>query len=71
MKFERWNKQKGEFLKNEKIDRFIEEINNVCVKHNLSISHEDNHGVFIIEEYSDHNITWLKAAVDGTTQTAK
>lgn len=38
---------------------FLEDIKQVCLKHNMSISHEDGHGSFIIEEYSDDNIDWL------------
>lgn len=36
---------------------FIDEIIKVMKKHNLSISHEDSHGGFIIDKY---NIRWLK-----------
>ena len=27
---------------------------------NLSLSHEDSHGAFIIEKYDEYNIKWLK-----------
>lgn len=34
---------------------------NVFVKkYNLSISHEDGHGAFIIEKYDEYNIKWLR-----------
>lgn len=39
--------------------KFLEDIDEVCKKHNLSISHEDGHGSFIIEEYDEWNIKWL------------
>lgn len=39
---------------------FIDEIIKVMKKHNLSISHEDSHGGFIIDKY---NIRWLKNAM--------
>ncbi|MEE1301719.1 MAG: hypothetical protein UHD64_02960 [Bacteroidales bacterium] len=39
--------------------RFLEDIDMVCKKHNLSISHEDYMGAFLIEEYSEENIHWL------------
>ena len=37
----------------EKMERFLEEIKMICKKYNLSISHEDGHGCFLIEEYND------------------
>ena len=48
--------------KQEKMDAFLDEIEAVCRKHNLSISHEDHHGSFIIEEFSEHCMEWLNAA---------
>ncbi|MGG2091283.1 hypothetical protein AB1283_00770 [Bacillus sp. S13(2024)] len=41
---------------------FFNDIEEVCKKHNMSISHEDYHGGFIIEEYNEKNIEWLKNA---------
>ena len=41
---------------------FFDEIEEVCVKHGLSISHEDGHGAFEIEKFSSDNIEWLKSA---------
>lgn len=46
----------------ESMRKFIEDIDLVCKKHNLSISHEDYHGAFIIEEYDKGNIKWLSHA---------
>lgn len=42
--------------------KFIEDIISVYKKHNLSISHEDEHGAFIIDEYNEDNIGWLLSA---------
>ena len=41
---------------------FIEEIVSISRKHGLCLVHEDGQGSFIIEEYSESNITWLRAA---------
>ena len=41
---------------------FIRDIEIICKKHNLSISHEDAFGAFIIEDYKESNLEWLKAA---------
>ena len=43
----------------ERMQNFLEDIKKVCEKHNLSISHEDGHGAFIVEDYDDRNIKWL------------
>ena len=44
------------------IDSFLNEIEQVCRKHGLSISHEDVHGAFVIQKLSEENISWLKEA---------
>ena len=61
----RWNRKEHKDVEVPRIDNFLEEILSVCKKHNLSISHEDWHGAFIIEEYSDKLSQWLNEA---TTQ---
>jgi hypothetical protein len=45
---------------------FLNEIIEVCKKHNLSISHEDRYGNFEIEKLSQINIRWLLNAKDLT-----
>ncbi|WP_143322932.1 hypothetical protein [Clostridium sp. HBUAS56010] len=58
-----WDNIKDEFVDIPKdMESFINEIELVCKKHNLSISHEDGHGSFIIERYDQKNIDWLKDA---------
>ena len=39
---------------------FLEEIEQVCRKHNLSISHEDGQGRFIIEKFNERLMEILK-----------
>ena len=63
---ERWNHKISEFMKNEKIDDFLSDIHDVCKKHNMSISHEDGHGGFIIENYEKFYFDWLCGASDNT-----
>ena len=46
-----------------KVILFLQDIEEICKKYHLSISHEDGHGSFIIEKYSDYNIQWLKDAL--------
>jgi hypothetical protein len=44
---------------------FLSDIVEICKKHNLSISHEDDQGAFIIERYCEHNVAWLLDAQKG------
>lgn len=46
------------------IDAFLEEIDAVCKKHKMSISHEDKGGAFMIVGYNVNDASWLKAASD-------
>lgn len=56
-----WDIIKSEDIETpEEVIKFLNEIDNICKKYNLSISHEDGHGEFIIEKYDDYNIRWLK-----------
>ena len=41
------------------VDKYLEEIEQISKRYNLSISHEDCHGAFIIEKYDKLNIKWL------------
>lgn len=50
------------YKSDENIKNFIDDIIKVYKKHGMSISHEDGHGAFEIEKYSDYNINWLKEA---------
>ena len=52
-----WDLNKIEEIEQPKeMKEFIDEIIKVMKKHNLSISHEDSHGAFIIEKYEEYNI---------------
>lgn len=45
-----------------KIDSFLDELESLYRKYGLSIAHEDNHGAFIIERFSDENLQWIMNA---------
>ena len=62
----RWCNKKSENIENIKIDDFLKDIIKVCVKHKLTISHEDSHGGFEIEKFNADNIDWLNNASDNT-----
>lgn len=59
-----FDRQSGDIIEmpNEMMS-FLLEIEKVCKKHGFSISHEDIHGGFIIQEYKYSNIEWLKSAM--------
>lgn len=44
---------------------FLKEIDDICKKYNLSISHEDEHGAFVLEKYDDLLAKWLFGAFYG------
>ena len=45
------------------VNIFLEEYENLCKKYNLSLSHEDTNGGFIITEYKEGNINWVNDAI--------
>ena len=47
----------------EKIQKFLADIDAVCRLHNFSISHEDGHGSFLIDRYNAADATWLRNAI--------
>jgi hypothetical protein len=49
-------------LENPAADSFLAEIAEVCRKHNLSISHEDEHGAFRLRRFNESDLEWLNAA---------
>ena len=46
-------------LPNEKVSKFLKEIVAVYKKYNLSLSHEDTQGSFIVNEYDEWDIEHL------------
>ena len=44
------------------IRSFYKELIALYKKYDLSISHEDSHGGFIIENYNEHNVDWIMDA---------
>ena len=60
---ETWNVKTGEFIPvPENVINFYNDIVEVYKKYNLSISHEDYHGSFIVEDYNPYDVEWLKNA---------
>ena len=49
----------------ERIKNFMKEYEELCIRHGMSLSHEDCQGAFIIDEYDKDNVEWVKSALDG------
>jgi hypothetical protein len=58
---ETWDKRRQSMSVMRQVDEFLEDIVKVYKKHGLSLAHEDGHGSFIVEPYSEKNIEWLNA----------
>ena len=52
----------------QKIAAFKQEVLDVCKKGGFSISHEDAHGAFLVEEWDQHKALWFQQAVDQTQE---
>lgn len=62
---ERWNAGAGKQLPSDpRVEAFLDEIEHVCRKHGMTISHEDQHGGFQIHGFETYNINWLRSASD-------
>ena len=60
----RWSTKHKTYMKIEDIDKFMAEIKKLCSLHNMSISHEDGHGGFLIHRFNEHDMFWLEGASD-------
>lgn len=60
----RWSSKDGKKVARPEIDAFLKEIAEVCVRHGMSISHEDEHGAFVIENFGLGYMEWLNHAHD-------
>ncbi len=59
----RWDIKKAKNVERPDVDKFIEEIIAVYREHKMSISHEDGHGLFIVEAFNEENTKWLREAM--------
>jgi len=57
--------------KNLNVTFFIKEVQDICRKYQISISHEDGHGLFILTDYNDLYIDYLNDAINETTTNKK
>ena len=60
----RWSCNAESYVEFAAIDAFLLDIMEVCVRHKLSLSHEDGHGAFEITDLDVDDAAWLRAAHD-------
>lgn len=59
----RWHRKlKQEVKSPRRVEEFLIEVVELCRLHNVSISHEDMHGAFVIDEFKVENLEWLMDA---------
>ena len=49
----------------ERIKNYMKEYEELCIRHGMTLSHEDSQGAFIIDEYDKDNVEWVKSALNG------
>ena len=47
----------------ERAKNFMKEYEELCKKYNLSLGHEDSQGGFILDEYKEDYVDWVKCAM--------
>lgn len=47
----------------EKVNGFLDGYEELCKKYGLSLEHEDTQGGFIINEYKEENVDWVRSAM--------
>ena len=59
-----WDGALDHDVEDPRVDRFMADIEAVCRKHGLSISHEDCGVGFFVEEFDEDSIFWLASNLD-------
>lgn len=58
---ENWSLDKNKRIKTPiLVENYLNEIEKISKKYGFSLSHEDGHGAFIVTNYHNYNIEWLK-----------
>lgn len=59
----RWDSRAHDRVVDPKVDAFLDDIEEVCRKHGMSLGHEDGQGAFIVYTYiNEHVIRWMQSA---------
>ncbi len=57
-----WCRNAGWWVDRPDIDAFVADIESVCQQHQMSISHEDTQGDFVIHAFDQEYSDWLRDA---------
>jgi len=66
----RWDRANHQDVERPDIDAFIEDLLAVCRQHGFSVSHEDQHGAFIVESFDEELARWVQQAHIGESLSA-
>lgn len=59
----RLHRAKGEWVESsERIEAFLDDIQEVFEEHGLALGHEDWHGAFLIFEFDEEFVDWVRGA---------
>lgn len=58
----RWSTTEKRMIEDPMVDAFLGEILDVCKRHGFSLSHEDQHGAFIVVPYHEDTNVWVATA---------
>ena len=69
----RWSTTARQEIENPAVDAFLKEVLQVCERHGMALSHEDQHGAFEVVPLASADRQWLLDAHDctGAQQAAK
>jgi hypothetical protein len=61
-----WNQAKKNYQESTRVDAFLNEIKQVCLRHGMTLELEDDNGSFVVETCgNDGDVDWLMNAIIG------
>jgi hypothetical protein len=58
----RWDSSTNTSVEDDAVEAFLDDLVEVCRKHQMTLGHEDEHGAFqVLCRFSEANIRWLLA----------
>jgi hypothetical protein len=64
----RWDCNVNKSVDDSAVEAFIDELVEVCRRHNMTLGHEDEHGAFQVNRFfTEGHANWLRSAHIGRT----
>ncbi len=60
----RWVIKERDYAESPDVDAFLDDIERVCLRHNLCITHEHKLSAFKVEMFNEDDMNWLRGADD-------